>query len=85
MTTAPVRPSWAVGAVADDADVTPEDLRVLLADARSSARDAYRTTAGLIRRLEAIREAGPADPPAPRAPEALSEGFSPALVPWVRG
>jgi diguanylate cyclase (GGDEF)-like protein len=84
VTAAPVRPPWAVGTAADADDVTPADLRVLLADARSSARDAYRTTAGLIRLLEVIGQGGSADELADRALEAVSEVFSADLVLWVR-
>ncbi|MFQ1003566.1 putative bifunctional diguanylate cyclase/phosphodiesterase [Modestobacter sp. SSW1-42] len=78
------RPSWAVGASAEAVPVASEDLRVLLADARSSARDAYRTTAGLIRLLEVIGQGGSADELADRALEAVSEVFSADLVLWVR-
>ena len=84
MTAAPARPSWAVGTVGDSGRVSPEDLRLLLADARGSARDAYRTTAGLIRLLEVIGQGGSADELAARALEAVSEVFSADLVLWVR-
>ena len=87
MTGAPIpatRSAWAIGDRNDRGRFAPEDLPILLAAARSSARDAYRNTAGLIRLLEVIGKGGSVDELAARALEAVSEVFSADLVLWVR-
>ncbi|MEU2350341.1 EAL domain-containing protein [Modestobacter sp. NPDC049651] len=77
-----VRPGGWVppSAPAQDAD----ELRGQLLAARLEVRDAYRSTAGLIRMLDVIGQGGAPAELAARALEAVSEVFSADLVLWVR-